>query len=114
MIQEIFTIYDSKAGAYLPPFFLPTVPMATRVFGDCVNDPTHQFSKHPLDYTLVHVGQFNDQNADIEIIKHKIIGTGADFKIEEMPDTREKSALTKSVDEVLDKQKTKLKKVMTP
>lgn len=56
MMQKIFTIYDSKAHAYLPPFFLPEAGMAVRVFSDCVNDKSHQFSKHPGDYTLFQIG----------------------------------------------------------
>lgn len=37
MILLIFAIYDSKAKAYLTPFFLPKYEMAVRTFKDCVN-----------------------------------------------------------------------------
>jgi len=61
----IFSVYDLKAKAYLPPFFLPKEEMAVRVFTDCVNDPTHQFSKHPNDYTLFKLGDFNDDTGEL-------------------------------------------------
>ena len=56
MKHNIFSVYDEKAQAFLPPFFLPEVGMATRIFGDCVNSDEHQFGKHPTDYTLFHLG----------------------------------------------------------
>lgn len=67
MILQIFTIHDQKANAFLPPWFLPLEPMAIRVFADCVNDPQHQFCKHPEDYTLFRLGTFNDENAEIKL-----------------------------------------------
>lgn len=62
MKVKCFTIYDSKAGAYLPPFFLPNEKMARRTFSDCVNIPSHAFCQHPADYTLFTVGEFDDSN----------------------------------------------------
>jgi len=63
MNHRIFTIYDSKAKAYLVPFFLHEDGMAVRVFADCVNDPGHQFGKHPEDYTLFQIGSWSDEKA---------------------------------------------------
>lgn len=60
MKHNVFSIYDSKANAYLPPFFLPTVAMAVRAFSDCVNSDDHQFGKHPSDFTLWHLGTWDD------------------------------------------------------
>nr|UXQ87965.1 MAG: nonstructural protein [Microvirus sp.] len=65
MKYKIFTIYDSKAKAHLPPFFLPEQGMAIRVFTDCVNDPTHNFHNHPGDYTLLQIGLWDDNSAVI-------------------------------------------------
>lgn len=60
MLHEMFSIYDSKAKAYLPPFILPNSQMAQRTFGDCVNSEKHQFHAHPEDYTLFQLGTFDD------------------------------------------------------
>lgn len=60
MIINVFTVHDSKAQAYLPPFNLPTKEMAVRTFSDTVNDSKHPFGKHPADYTLFHIGTFDD------------------------------------------------------
>lgn len=56
----IYTVYDSQAQAHLPPFFLATDAMAKRAFSDAVNDSSHQFAKHPSDYTLFRIGEYDD------------------------------------------------------
>ena len=63
MIHKIFTIHDSKAQAFLPPFILPRAEMAERTFGDCINSADHQFGQHPDDYTLFELGAFDDEDA---------------------------------------------------
>jgi len=65
MKLHIFTVYDSKAQAYLPPFFLPNTAIATRTFTNAANDKGHAFGANPADYTLFHVGHFDDDTAKI-------------------------------------------------
>lgn len=67
MKLEIFAVYDSKAQAYLPPFFLPMLGQATRIFQNCANDTTHAFGANPGDYTLFHLGDFDDDSAKITV-----------------------------------------------
>lgn len=66
MILHIYSVYDSKAKAFLPPFFMHNDALAKRIFGDCASDPKHQFNKHPEDYSLFCLGSWDDQNALIE------------------------------------------------
>lgn len=66
MIHQCYAIFDAAAGAYLPPFHLPRDGMAIRAFADCVNSPNHQFNQHPKDYTLFHLGQFDDSTGVYE------------------------------------------------
>lgn len=63
MILNIFSIFDSKAEAYLQPFFMTTKGQAVRAFTDAVNDPKSQFYSHLADYTLFHLGNFDDSTA---------------------------------------------------
>lgn len=53
-----FAIYDSKAEAFLPPFFQATTAMAIRSFATCAQDLTHAFGQHPGDYSLFEIGSF--------------------------------------------------------
>lgn len=66
MLFKIFSIHDSKAQAYFPPFFLPTIAMAVRTFEDMANDKNNNIGKHPEDFTLFHIGEFDDTTSIIE------------------------------------------------
>lgn len=57
---QVFCIYDAAAQAFMAPFFMPTVGMAIRAFGDDVVNPQGQLGRHPADYSLYHFGAFND------------------------------------------------------
>lgn len=59
------SVFDSKAGAFLPPFFLPTDAMAVRTFADCCKDPSHAFNRNPDDYVLYHLGEFSDADGGL-------------------------------------------------
>lgn len=81
MKLEIFSVYDSKAQAYLPPFFLPMVGQATRIFQNCANDSAHQFGANPGDYTLFHLGDFDDDSAKISLkATPRNLGIAQEFK----------------------------------
>ena len=66
MLQQMFTVYDEKAGAYIHPFFMATTGMALRVFHDSCRDSNHAFNRNPEDYTLFHIGQFDDTSGLVE------------------------------------------------
>jgi len=63
----MFSIYDSKIEAYLQPFFMPTKGAAIRAITDTLDDREHMFAKHPEDYTLFHLGTFEDGTAVFDI-----------------------------------------------
>ena len=65
MIMKIYSIYDEKAKAYLPPFFLNNDEVAMRAVENCLDTPDHQFAKHPQDYTLYYIGEWDDNSANI-------------------------------------------------
>jgi len=82
MLLKMFSIYDAKAKAYFPPFYLVNSAMAVRVLSDCVNDPSHAFSRNPSDYSLFEVGVFDDSNAVIVPAKAPdFIALSAEYKI---------------------------------
>lgn len=60
MLQKVFTIHDSKAAAFLPPFFMTTSGQAVRAIIDCASDPQHNFARHPSDFTLFQIGEYDD------------------------------------------------------
>ncbi len=81
MKHLMFSIYDDKANAYLPPFTLPRAEMAQRTFSDCVNSENHAFALHPGDYTLYELGVFDDETAEINSHDVRVnLGVGLAFK----------------------------------
>ena len=76
MIHKMFTVYDSKAQTYTPPFFDHAEGRALRTFADCCNDYGHQFGKHPEDYTLFDCGIFDDDTGTITQDKITSIAVG--------------------------------------
>lgn len=81
MIHKIFTVFDEKALAYLPPFVLPETGQAIRSFADCVNSSDHMFGKHPEDYTLFQIGVYDDKSGVIsELDTRSVIGSGVQYK----------------------------------
>ena len=87
MRLKIFTVYDSKAQAYMQPFYMQSTGQAVRSFDDTVNDHQHPFSKHPEDYTLFELGEYDDQSATFSMHEaKKSIGTAQEFvRQNEMP-----------------------------
>lgn len=81
-LQMVFTVYDQKADAYLPPWIMPKAVMAQRVFGDCVNAKDHQFAAHPEDYTLFMLGDWNDETGEFRHLPNgkKSLGVALEYK----------------------------------
>lgn len=81
MKLKVFSVYDSKAEAYLQPFFMPSRGSAIRAFTDSVNDPQTGFHKHAADYTLFELGEYEDSNAVFDLHqKPQLVANAAELK----------------------------------
>lgn len=81
MIYKIFTVFDSKVGAYLQPFFMRSRGEAIRAYTDLCNDGKSEFTKYPEDYTLFELGEFSDMDAKFHMYDapHSL-GVALEFK----------------------------------
>lgn len=61
----ILSVHDSKAEAFITPFFQPNLAMGLRAFAQAVNDPESMFHIHPGDYTLFELGRFNSNTGEL-------------------------------------------------
>lgn len=61
MKVEMFSVYDSKAQRWTEPWPAPTVAVAMRRFRHTVNQEGNDLSMFPEDYTLFHVGTFDQE-----------------------------------------------------
>jgi len=80
MIHKLFSIYDNKAKAFLPPWASHQTGMATRSFAQAVNDQQHKFYFSPGDYALYQLAEFDDETGKIENAKTDLITQGANLK----------------------------------
>lgn len=79
MTLFMFSIYDNKADAFNTPFFMAARGQAVRAFTDLVNDGQSAISKHPEDYKLCVLGEFNVVTAEFMPSGVVSLGFGTDF-----------------------------------
>lgn len=65
MNLNIYSFYDTKAGMFNVPFFLPTDGMAVRAAIDLGEDLNSRIGRHPEDFVLYRIGVFDDSNATV-------------------------------------------------
>lgn len=79
MIHHVFAVYDTKLTAYATPFFMPTVAAAKRAFAGAVEDPSTMLHKHPSDFALYHVGEFDDESGALNSCLPENLGLASSY-----------------------------------
>lgn len=59
MCKCLYVVRDVKAEFYGDPILLDNDAIARRLFFDAARDPNSPLSKHPEDYALYHVGNYD-------------------------------------------------------
>lgn len=80
MKLNIYAIRDVKISAFSQPFYSQTHGSALRAFSDHVNDNGSAANKHPEDYELYHLGDFDDQVGIINGQTPVHIGNALEYK----------------------------------
>lgn len=65
MIIKMFSVLDQKTGVFSHPFYEVTTGSAIRAFTDTVQTKDHPFNRHPDDYSLYFIGEYDDATASI-------------------------------------------------
>ncbi|MGE0175404.1 MAG: phage ORF5 protein [Oligoflexales bacterium] len=60
MVLKVYSIRDSKAQVFHPPFFQKTHGEAERSFKELANDNKNFIGKYPEDYDLYYLGEYDD------------------------------------------------------
>lgn len=63
MIVKVFTVFDAGVSSYLKPFYEVARGAAIRSFADIVQDKDSAIGKHPQDFTLFELGEYDDSCA---------------------------------------------------
>ncbi len=59
MLFKIFSVFDSKAEAFLQPFFSVNRAVALRSFAQACQDSQSDFHRFAGDYTLFEIGEWS-------------------------------------------------------
>lgn len=71
MTLQVFSIRDTKAEAYMRPFFLQTKGLALRTFIELANNQGEDMHKHAGDYHLFHIGTYDDSTGKLTPLEVK-------------------------------------------
>lgn len=81
MTFRMYSVFDVKAAVYSVPFSAPNDQMAVRSFGDGCQDERSPWAKHPEDYSLHLVGQFDDAAGAVSPVSPVVfVAKAADFQ----------------------------------
>lgn len=64
-ILQLYSVFDTKVGAFASPFIARTKAEAIRSFQVACGDDNLPFKRHPADYQLYFVGGWNDQSGSL-------------------------------------------------
>lgn len=79
-MKPIFSIKDRAIDGYGDPFAQPSTQHAVRWFRDLINDASTPFAKHPDDYDLYTVGDYEETKGLLEPLKiPELIARGKDL-----------------------------------
>lgn len=85
MELQVFSVFDSAANAYTQPFFERSLGTAIRAFQDACQTEGHQFWKHAADYTLFHIGVWNEDTGKVTMLDaHVPLGNGLEYRSPEL------------------------------
>lgn len=72
MLWQMGALYDTKARAYRPPFFVAHMDVALRSIREAVNQPGHELNRHASDFLCYHLGTFDDETGVVETMARPV------------------------------------------
>lgn len=83
MNKNIYSIYDSKTGVFNTPFFAMNNATAIRTFSDAANDTQTNINRHPEDFSLFHIGTYDEESGEVSPANHTNLGLATDYQHEQ-------------------------------
>jgi len=72
-----FAVFDVAANFFQEPFFVPSMGIALRGFSDAANNPESPVHKHPEDYRLFQIGDYNQESGTLIPLDHPVLCANA-------------------------------------
>lgn len=77
---KLYGVRDMKAAGYtFPPIAEATHGAAIRFFRDLVDDKSGPIGKHPEDYQLMYLGEFDQESGVLTPVDVMVLSQGSDF-----------------------------------
>lgn len=76
MKNPLFSVFDTKTQSWAPPFQARTHAAAARSFALVLVDEKNEMSRSAADYSLLHVGYWDDDSGVVEPERAQIVITG--------------------------------------
>lgn len=80
--HSLFSVFDTKVGAYMTPFPMKTTAEAIRAFLNSCRDPNTQFHSNPEDFHLYLVAEFDEQTGEIAPVNPTNVAKASDAQTE--------------------------------
>lgn len=77
--MKAFAAEDVKLGIFLAPMFFLHTGQALRTWEELVNDPKTVMGRHPMDFRLVEIGDFDDANARLEACSPHVVAVPGEY-----------------------------------
>lgn len=71
MLLKAYTLHDTKAASYSPPFFTASHGLATRMVQELASDASTTVGRHPSDFTIYCVGAFDTERGELLPAPHR-------------------------------------------
>lgn len=65
MRLQVYAVFDKGTETYGQPIFCRARGEAVRSFGEAVNDPKSTIGKYPVDFSLWHIGEYDDAKGQL-------------------------------------------------
>jgi len=108
--MKLFSVHDKAVNNYSGVICLPSERDAVSQFSVVCNQPDTQFCKHPSDFTLVSIGEFDPNTGVITPTSPQIIANASSLKTIASKLETLKDNATKKVAKTLTKKKGNSKK----
>ena len=83
MMLQIYSIYDSKSKAFSQPFSSANDQVAIRQFTTLASEQGNNVNKFPEDFSLHHIGEFDDSTGMLVALPHENLGLASQFQTRE-------------------------------
>lgn len=76
---QIFSVFDTKVQSFGLPFFAVNKGAAIRTISDAAADPSTMLNRHPNDFALFLIGEFDSMAGSVRPVNPENVGLIAAF-----------------------------------